>query len=152
MIRVYIETSALGFYYDNRAPRERDAVRRLIEKLDGKNMMGLTSEVTIEEVQRAPASIANPLLRVIDKAGLEVVQVTPEVARLAEVYLEAGVIPRTHPADATHVAAGVIHRADVIASYNLKHLASYRAVVLVNTLNRERGLRTIDIRTPEQIP
>jgi predicted nucleic acid-binding protein len=152
MIRVYIETSALGFYYDDKAPRERDAIRRLLGRIEKRELEGLTSEVTLEEVRAAPANLSTRLLQVVERMAIPIMPVTPEIARLAEVYLQAGVIPRTHPADAVHVAVGVVCKADVIASYNLKHLASYRAVALVNSLNRERGHPIIDIRTPEQIP
>lgn len=151
MIRVYIETSALGFYYDDRAPRERDAVRALLRRIQRKELEGFTSRVTQAELEAAPSLLAEKLLSLVKTYALEAVPSTAEAEDLAEAYLAAGIIPRTHRADAVHVAIAVIQKANVIATYNLKHMANYRAVTLVNNLNRERGLPSIDIRTPEQL-
>ena len=113
--------------------------------------MAITSRTTEEELRAAPPTLAVKMLSLVEEFGLEVVQTTAASEDLAEAYLAAKIIPRTHRADAVHVAIAVIQKADVIATYNLKHLANYRAVVSVNNLNRERGLSPIDIRTPEEM-
>jgi predicted nucleic acid-binding protein len=152
MTRVYVETSALGFYFDDRSPRERDAVRALFGRFLTKELEGLTSEATTDEVRVAAPELAKRLLGVLESTGLLVVPVGPDITVLAQRYVDAGLIPKSHPVDAVHLAASVLQRVDVIASYNLRHLASPRVVALVNSFNRERGLPGIDIRTPERIP
>lgn len=151
MTKVYVETSALGFYFDDRSPRERDAVRALLARIERGELEGLTSEATLDEVREAPSALATRLLEVLERTGVRVVGVSREAEELAEAYLAAGIIPRTFENDAVHVAVSVLSGVDVIASNNLKHLANYRAVESVNNLNRGRGLSPIDIRTPEAL-
>jgi predicted nucleic acid-binding protein len=152
MTRVYVETSALGFYFDDRAPRERDAVRALFGRFLTRELEGMTSEATSDEVRVATPDLARRLLGVLESTGIEVVPVTPEVTALATDYVDAGLVPRSHPVDAVHIAVSVLHRVDIVASYNLKHLASPKVVAQVNSFNKARSLPGIDIRTPERIP
>ncbi len=151
MTKVYVETSAVGFYLDDREPRRRDAVRTLFTRIARREFEGFTSLLTVEELRDAAPEFARRLEEVVQGLHVPIVEVTLEVEALAEAYLAAGIIPRHHAPDAVHAALAVLHRADVIASYNLKHLANHRKVLAINSLNSSRGLPPVDIRTPDQI-
>ncbi len=152
MTKVYMETSLFGFFYDDGAPKKREAVRSLFARVQGRTLEGFTSATTVGELQRSRSALAVRLLSLLQDTGIQVVPDTPEVVELARAYLAAGIVPEDYPEDATHVASGSLHRADVIATLNLRHLARASVVSRINILNRERGLVPVAILTPEMIP
>jgi len=52
---------------------------------------------------------------------------------------------------ALHVAMAVCHRADMIVSWNMKHLANPNKVALINVVNRQNGWPLIRIHTPQEV-
>jgi predicted nucleic acid-binding protein len=150
-MKFYVETSAVGFYFEDREPRRRDAVRSLFARISARETEAFTSLLTLKELRDAAPSLARRLEGVVTQLNIPVVEATGEAEALAEAYLVAGIIPRDHAPDALHAALAVLYRADIIASYNLKHLANYRRVLAINNLNRARGLPPVDIRPPDEI-
>lgn len=60
---------------------------------------------------------------------------------LAARYIESGVIPRTKPENALHVAYATVCRMDVLLSWNFKHLANIHKEGKVLTVNLAEGYR-----------
>ena len=50
--------------------------------------------------------------------------------------------------DALHVASATIAGADLILSWNFKHIVSYDRIQLFNGVNILQGYRALDIRSP----
>jgi hypothetical protein len=53
--------------------------------------------------------------------------------------------------DALHVASATAHRADVIVSWNMKHIVHLAKIRAFNEVNRENGYPEILIQTPRQM-
>jgi len=151
-MKVYFETSALGFHFDDRAPAERDAVRALVRRAQRQELEGFISDLVLAEIEPAPEPTRTRLLRLVASPGFSVLGVTEEARELGDAYVAGGVIPAAFPADALHIAIATLNGIDVIASFNLRHLVRHRTVAETNRINRGRGLGFIDIRSPEQIP
>jgi len=71
--------------------------------------------------------------------------------KLAERYVEEGVVPSRYFADAIHIAAAVLGNADILVSWNFRHLVRRSTRLLVNYINVERGLPTIEILAPPEV-
>src|SRR3972149_5416110 len=151
-MKVYFETSALGFYFDDRSPAERDAVRLLVHRASREGVEGFVSDLVLAEIEAAPEPTRTRLLRLATSPTFSLLPVTEGARELAEGYVTEGGLPQAFPADALHVAIAVLNRIDVIASYNLRHLVRHRTVAEANRINRGRRLGSIDIRRPGQIP
>ena len=54
-------------------------------------------------------------------------------------------------ADATHVAAATVARADLILSWNFKHLVNYNRIRKFNGVNALKGFAQIEIRSPLEV-
>ena len=52
---------------------------------------------------------------------------------------------------ALHVALATVSGADVIASWNFKHIVHYDKIRLFNAVNLREGYRLLDIRSPLEI-
>ncbi|MDE1821936.1 MAG: PIN domain-containing protein [Euryarchaeota archaeon] len=152
MTKVYIETSALSRYYDDEDPVRRDPTRAFFGRVARRELDAVTSETTVAEIRRSAPDLAVRLEALIAALGLAILPESRETDELAQAYINARIIPVDEPEDAVHVALAVLHRVDVVATWNLKHMANFRAITAVNKLNTERGLPRIEILTPEQIP
>jgi len=62
-----------------------------------------------------------------------------EVARLADAYLHAGVVPKRKRNDALYVAYATVFRMDALLSWNFKHLANLRREARFMTVNQAEG-------------
>ncbi len=151
MTRVYVETSALSRYYDDGDPVRRDPTRAFFGRVARRELDAVTSETTVAEVRRSSPDLAVRLEALIAALGLPILPESREADELAQAYIGAHIIPADEPEDAVHVALAVLQHVDVIATWNLKHMANFRAITAVNKLNTERGLPHIEILTPEQI-
>ena len=76
---------------------------------------------------------------------------TEEVVKLAEAYIENGIIPKSHKEDALHVAIAVINEMGIVTSWNLEHLVKLKTRREVNAINILKGYRTIEIALPSEL-
>jgi hypothetical protein len=70
---------------------------------------------------------------------------------LAETYISEGALTNKSYNDALHIALATINNADVLASWNFKHIVNINRIRLYNSINLKLGYRLIEIRTPREI-
>ena len=142
--RVYVDTSVFGGTEDE----EFSGPSRLFfERVRQGDFIVLTSELVIRELIAAPPKVRAVFDDLPDGAA-EAVEITPEVRALAEAYVNAGALGRVSLADATHVAAATIAVADLIVSWNFKHIVNFGRIKQFNVVNSLQGYGSIDIRSP----
>jgi hypothetical protein len=149
---LYLETSIFGFYYDEepRNALRREAVRTLFGQVALGMLDATTSPLTSGELAATAEPCRTRLLALLQGVASLRADET-EVKRLAEAYLQEGIIPRAEELDARHVAYATVGRADIIVSLNLKHLANEWAERRLNAVNLREGYPRVSIRTPEQV-
>jgi hypothetical protein len=81
----------------------------------------------------------------------EKVPLTDEARELAEKYIAENVVGRTSYDDCCHIALAVIHRVDVLASWNFKHIVNLARIRGYNGVNLKNGYATIEIRNPKEL-
>lgn len=134
--RIYADTSAIGGCLDEEF---RIASRRLFDRFEaGEDILGV-SELTLEELRRAPSAVRD-VLRGVDSRHVEELEFTLEAAELAEEYIDSGVVIETKRIDAQHVATATVHGVDVVVSWNFNHLVNFR-----------NGYALLEIRTPREV-
>jgi hypothetical protein len=67
---------------------------------------------------------------------------------LAVSYIEAGILGNSSMADALHVVAATVARADLILSWNFKHIVNYDRIHKYNGVNYLKGYTPIEIHSP----
>jgi predicted nucleic acid-binding protein len=107
------------------------------------------SPIVLEEVERGDTDAAQ--LRTEMIAGLPVLEIVPEVARLAESYFAATVIPEKARADSYHLALAAWHGMEYLLSWNCTHIVSGRVRRQIEEINAEHGIRTPVMCTPEEL-
>ncbi len=146
-MRVYLDTSVLGGCFDEEF---RDASRRLLEALDGRPILPLVSEILLRELQEAPANVQELLSRIM-QGDVERLEVTDDAVELHEAYLHGGVVSPRYADDALHVALATVARADVLVSWNFRHLVNPVRVRAFTGVNAAQGYGPIIIMTPSDI-
>ncbi len=145
--RVYVDNSVFSGTQDEEFAEES---RRFFERARGGEYVVLVSSVTYDEVEDAPAEVKQVLENLPDEA-LEQVAIDDDVRALAYAYFSAGVLTRRRRSDAFHVAAASVAGADLVVSWNFKHLVNYHRIRKFNAVNLMNGYRPLDIRSPKEV-
>jgi hypothetical protein len=107
------------------------------------------SDIVRREVAEAP-----PRVRKLFEGLLAHMQVVPfdhRVLTLRQAYLAAGILSPTWADDAGHVAAATLGGADLIVSWNFKHIVHLDKIRLYNAVNALHGYQALEIRSPAEV-
>jgi len=150
-MKLYIETSVPNMLLADDVP---DLRRMTVEFYAWAKLCSdefFTSAVTEDEISRAPAVLRARLVTALRALRPQLLSIDADARGLAQLYLQAGILPPRFSDDALHVAVAVCQQMDVIVSWNMKHLANMRRVDLINRLNLKYGLPAIRIHTPAEV-
>jgi hypothetical protein len=81
----------------------------------------------------------------------EQVAITPEILNLATTYVNENVVGRTSFDDCLHIAAATVHRADLLVSWNFKHIVNVYRIRGYNAINMKLGYPILNIHSPKEI-
>lgn len=146
LIRVYADTSTYGGLFDVEFAL---GSRLFFEQVKEGRFHLLTSALVADEISNAPLRVQEAYYAMLPY--MEVVAVNEAALRLQQAYMDAGVVARKWQGDALHVAVATVHGAEVVVSWNFKHIVNYSRIRLYNKVNRQEGWKEIDIRTPLEV-
>ena len=109
-----------------------------------------TSELAREELAQTPDPVLRAKLQAL-LTDFTIYPLTGEVRRLAQQYIEADVFTPIMLNDALHVAAAVLNRQDILASWNFKHLVNRRRRARINDVNITLSLPMLEILAPPEV-
>ncbi len=146
-MRLYIDTSVWGGYFDQEfAP----ITVEFFDAVCAGRFTALISDTLVQELIEAPSHVQDPFERVL-RTPCERLRSTDEIERLRDGYLNARVVSAKYAGDALHVAHATVARADVVESWNFKHLVNPRRERAFNAVNLSLGYGLISILTPMDI-
>jgi predicted nucleic acid-binding protein len=146
-MRIYVDTSVIG---GTRDEEFAEASNRLMEKALRGEITILVSTQVMTELYDAPDAVRAAMDR-IPEDSIERVRISPEVVALAEAYIEAGIVGPGSEGDAKHVAAATVSKADVIVSWNFRHIVNFDRIRQYNVVNVQNGYAPLEIRTPSEM-
>ena len=79
------------------------------------------------------------------------VPATIEAEDLAARYIAEQVVGRSSRDDCLHIAIATLAHADVLVSWNFKHIVNVNRIRGYNGVNMKLGYSQIDIRTPYEV-
>ncbi len=82
---------------------------------------------------------------------VEVLPIGADVQELAEAYVLANVLAASSQNDALHVTAATAAGADLILSWNFKHIVNFSRIRGFNSVNVSLGYRTLTILSPLEV-
>ena len=146
-IRVYVDTSVFGGVHDEEFA---EASKRFFDRVRVGEYLVLISRVALDELADAPAKVLEGL-ESLPAESMERIAVSDEARNLASAYIEAGILGSASVDDATHVAVATVAEADLILSWNFKHIVNWQRIRKFNAVNLMNGYRTLDIRSPLEL-
>ena len=145
--RIYIDTSVFGGYFDS----EFDTFTKpLFERIDNGEFIVLYSTVTQEELENAPERVQK-LVTNLKIEQTEFIEETDEAVELASEYISEKVVGKTSFADCLHIALATINRADLLVSWNFKHIVNIERIRGYNSVNIKNGYKQLEIRSPREL-
>ena len=143
--KVYIDTSVFGGYFDSEFSEETIP---FFKEIMNNNVEILISDILELEIYRAPDFIIDFYESMTNVRKIEI---TDEVRKLANRYIDEKVVGKTSLADCQHIAIATVHNVDVLASWNFKHIVNLERIRGYNSINLRDGYNLLEIRTPREI-
>lgn len=146
-LRIYADTSVIGGCLDEEFAAESRALLDMVRR--GEATL-IASDLLAQELRRAP-QVIQEVFDSLPEDCLERVEITAEVQALEEQYLASGVVGVSAETDALHVAMATAIRADLIVSWNFKHIVNFEKMRGYNAVNLRLGYMPIEIHTPREV-
>jgi len=145
--RFYFDTSVIGGVFDSEF-EELSTV--LFEKVKLGKIKMLYSFITEDELIDAPKKVRTFFNSLSDR-NKELIELSEEAIQLAETYLKEGVVGKSSRNDCLHIALATISKADLLVSWNFKHIVNIYRIRGYNSVNMRMGYPVIEIRSPKEI-
>lgn len=145
--RVYIDTSVVGGQFDKEF--SVDTVPFFAAVTKGLFVI-IVSDLLEAELLRAPQQVKD-FLPSLPPQQIESIRLTQEAGELADQYIIAKVVGQTSRADCQHIAMATLAKADILVSWNFKHIVNLDKIRGYNGINYQLGHNMIEIRTPKEI-
>jgi predicted nucleic acid-binding protein len=145
--KIYIDTSIVGGYYDDEFEYE---TKKLFERLENSEVIFIISDLLEIELERAPERVKN-LLYNYSNSCFEKVSITEEAKILGSKYVQEKVVGATSIEDCYHIAIATIENADVLVSWNFKHIVNLQRIKGYNSVNIKNGYNLLEIRNPKDL-
>jgi len=149
---VYIETSVVGAYFEDRTDivsvAQRHWTRRWWQEEKGRYDI-FCSDAVVNELEHPDyfhSEEALDLISDIPRLPLE-----EAVSDIAKVYIDKGVMPRDPLGDALHLALTSYHRCDYLLTWNCNHIANPNKFTRIRILNTSLGVFVPALVTPNQL-
>ena len=146
-IHAYVDTSVFGGTED-----EEFAVssQRFFDRVRQGGISVWVSQITMDELAGAPLKVQQ-VFKDLPAEGVVLVPTNAEAMALARAYLEAQILGSSSFADALHVATATVARADVVVSWNFRHIVNYDRIHKYNGVNALKGYPPIEIHSPMEM-
>lgn len=146
-LRIYVDTSVFGGPFDEEFA---EASRRFFEEARQGRCTMIISDVTVRELQKSPQNVLQIFLS-LPEGWMERIAITQEAIAIRDRYIETGILTPARLDDAAHVALATVAEADLIVSWNFKHLVHFEKVRQYNAVNLSLGYKPIEIRSPKEV-
>ena len=144
--RTYVDASVFGGVFDEEFAGPSQA---FFDQVQEGRFSIVTSALVADEVGRAPTDVRELYQRVLPAA--ELIAADEEALALQGAYLSTGIVSLRWADDALHVALAVVAAADLIVSWNFRHIVHWEKGPLYNAVNRLRGYREVAIHSPSEV-
>jgi len=146
-LRVYVDTSVIGGCFDEEFEYESNLLVEMA--INGKAVL-LISDELVAEMQYAPQEVQDKLFALPTEC-FERLETKDEAVELHNAYLKAKILGRASESDALHVANATVAKADMIVSWNFKHIVHYDKIRGFNSVNMREEYGMIAIYSPKEV-
>ena len=152
-LKIYLETSAVGYLDETTSPKEMAEMQKLWELIKNDEYNVVISEVTFNEIDRNKNfEKVETLLSFIAEISYELIGINDESRKIAEIIKQNGlIVADKHSNDRLHIGCAINSNCDVIVSMNFKHLVNVNTIRGVRAISILEYNRNIDIVSPASL-
>lgn len=129
--RFYLDTSIFGGVFDKEF---EEASLLLFEGIKLGNIICLYSDLTEDELIDAPKRVRD-YFSSLPIQFLEKLEINEESLALANKYIDEKVVGESSFGDCLHIALATINNADILVSWNFKHIVNIYRIRGYNSVN-----------------
>ena len=144
--RAYVDASVFGGVADEEFAEDS---RTFFDQVDQGRFVVVTSGLVADELARAPSEVRELFERLLAKA--ELVEVDERALALQAAYLDAEILTPKWADDALHVGLATVAGADLIVSWNFRHIVHFEKAPKYNAVNALHGYREVAIHSPSEV-
>jgi len=145
--RIYVDTSVLGGCFDHEFAEWSNG---LMQDFRNGVFTPLLSEVTAAEVQNAPEPV-QVVYAELAAIGAEILDIDESALELADEYQKRNILTPKFYDDGLHIAIATVVEADVLVSWNYRHIVRFDKIRLFNAVHLEYGYKTLHIYSPREV-
>ena len=112
--------------------------------------VAVTSDLVAAEVAEAPDQVQRKYEELLSGEH-EQLELTTEAFDLSRDYLRRGILSRNFENDALHIAVATVGLADLLVSWNFRHVVHLDKIRQFNVTNLENGYRPLQIYSPREV-
>ena len=149
-LRIYIETSAIGYLDDHENSNDMKAMLAFWNDIKNLKYNVIISELTFIELNdNKNTEKVNTLLDYIAQIEYETIGITEEAEHIANLVKKNELlISDKHQNDRLHIGCAFASGCDIIISMNFKHLVNVKTIRGVRAISSIEGYKNIDIIQP----
>jgi predicted nucleic acid-binding protein len=148
-IKIYLDTSVLNAYLDDRDTSRMEITKEFWNRLDQYEVF--ISDVVIEEIKETPDPTRRNNLLELAKDFVRLSGESGEIDSLAREYVMRGIIPAKYIEDALHIAIASANSIDVLVSWNFAHIVKLKTKREVNVVNIFLGYSQLELVEPSML-
>ena len=146
-LTIYLDTSVISAYFDDRTPDRRDETRRFWDF--ARDYQFLVSDLVLREIEDTPSPDKKGQMRSLIQ-GIPILPLTEKATLLAIDFAVGNLVPPKKLDDAQHLALAVTHGVDFLVSWNFRHMVNVKTVGRLPMLAAKNGyFKPLAIVTPE---
>ncbi len=145
--RIYVDTSVLGGCFDREFEQWSNA---LVQDFRQSRLHPILSDLLAAEIKNAPEQVRALHTELQARFGPGI-RLSPEAIELTDRYAVHGILPPRLRNDMLHIALATVANADVVASWNFRHIVRFDKIRLFNAVNLEAGYKPLAIHSPREI-
>jgi predicted nucleic acid-binding protein len=149
--KIYIETSIFNFVFADDAPEKTQDTLKLFDEIAQGKYEPYTASYVLEELIKTKEPKKSKMIDLIEQYGVTVLRASEEAEKLADVYVENGIIPVKYILDAVHIAMTTVCDLDFIVSFNFKHIKKRKPIEMTELINYQQGYKRIGIFSPTEV-
>ena len=152
-LKIYLDTSAIGYLDEETSPKEMSDMRKLWEMIKSGEYSAVISDITLDEIrQNKNATKVETLLNYIAEISYERISINEEISKIAEMVKQNGlIVADRHYNDRLHIGCAINIECDVMVSMNFKHLVNVATIRGVRAISILESNRSIDIVSPTSL-
>lgn len=142
-----MDTSVYGGFFDDEF---QEFTKPLFDRINNGEFTILFSTLLEGELRLAPKKVRD-LVDAIDNENFGFIIETDSTVELATKYISEKVVGQTSYSDYLHIALATKNQADLLISWNFKHIVNIDRIRGYNSINIKNGYKQLEICSPRDL-